>query len=326
MMDAIEVLNRSGHGIVLVCQDKSNLLGTITDADIRKALANKKSFQANVVDVMHANPAVVRRNAPKHFILNEFVRTSLRALPEVDDDGCVVGCFFREDFTDIKVSADTLMIMAGGFGTRMGDLTQAKPKPLLEVRGKPMIQHIIEMAVAEKFDQIVISTHYLSHMIEEFCGDGTKFGASVSYIKEPKPLGTGGSFGLLKNISGPVVVTNSDIMSTSGYRQLLEFHNAHHAAATMAVREHDIQNPFGVVLNDGVHITGFEEKPTWKTNINAGIYVLESRLCRLLYRGEVITMPEVFERIRQAGERTLVYPLYEHWTDLGSEAEYDRYK
>ena len=258
--------------------------------------------------------------------MNEFVRTSLRALPEVDDDGCVVGCFFREDFTDIKVSADTLMIMAGGFGTRMGDLTQAKPKPLLEVRGKPMIQHIIEMAVAEKFDQIVISTHYLSHMIEEFCGDGTKFGASVSYIKEPKPLGTGGSFGLLKNISGPVVVTNSDIMSTSGYRQLLEFHNAHHAAATMAVREHDIQNPFGVVLNDGVHITGFEEKPTWKTNINAGIYVLESRLCRLLYRGEVITMPEVFERIRQAGERTLVYPLYEHWTDLGSEAEYDRYK
>jgi dTDP-glucose pyrophosphorylase len=326
MMDAIESLNRSGHGIVLVCQDNSNLLGTITDADIRKALANKKSFKANVVDVMHASPAVVQRSAPKKFVLNEFVRTSLRALPEVDDDGCVVGCFFREDFTDLKVSADTLMIMAGGFGTRMGDLTQAKPKPLLEVRGKPMIQHIIEMAVAEKFDQIVISTHYLSHMIEDFCGDGTKFGTRISYIKEPKPLGTGGSFGLLENISGPVVVTNSDIMSTIGYRQLLEFHSTHHAAATMAVREHHIQNPFGVVLNDGVHLTGFEEKPIWKTNINAGIYVLDSSLCRLLDKDEVITMPEVFDRIRQAGERTLVYPLYEHWTDLGSEAEYDRYK
>ena len=326
MMDAIESLNNSGSAIVLICNNDNLLAGTITDADIRRALANQKMFDTSVTDVMHSSPSVVGEDASNDVILDEFIRTGLRALPAVDKSGHVVDCHFREDFSDLRVAADTIMIMAGGFGTRMGDLTKETPKPMLDVRGKPMIQHIIEMAASEKFQHIVISTHYLSNVIEDHCGDGSRFGVKISYIKEESPLGTGGSFGLLENTVGPVVVTNSDIMSTIGYRQMLEFHRTHNAAATMAVREHQIQNPFGVVLNDGVTLTGFEEKPTWKTNINAGIYVLDASLRRLIAKDEVITMPAVFDRIREAGERTVVYPLYEQWTDLGSEAEYVRFK
>jgi NDP-sugar pyrophosphorylase family protein len=189
-----------------------------------------------------------------------------------------------------------------------------------------MIQHIIEMAASEGFSDIVISTHHKAEIIEEFCGDGGRFGVGIRYIREGKPLGTGGSFGLLSDVSGSVVVTNADIMTTIGYRQMLDYHLEQKAVATVAVREHHIPNPFGVVLSDGVMFTGFEEKPIWRCNINAGIYVLSSSLRKFILPNEHTDMPDVIDRARKAGEVVTIYPLHENWSDLGSEAEYLKHK
>ena len=205
----------------------------------------------------------------------------------------------------------------------MGNLTKDKPKPMLKVKNKPMLQHIVEMAVKEGFEKIFISTHYLAEQIHDYFGDGSTFGADINYIFEEKPLGTGGSFARLPVEEGLCLVTNADIISGVGYSKLVDFHRLHGGAATMAVKQHIIQHPFGVVKADGVDLLEFEEKPIWKTNINAGIYVLDMHLKKLIKKNEVIDMPNLIARASKEYKDVKIFPLHESWIDLGDLEAYD---
>ena len=105
---------------------------------------------------------------------------------------------------------------------------------------------------------------------------------------------------------------------------LVDFHGLHRSAATMAVRSHEWQHPFGVVRTSGIDILDVEEKPVMRTHINAGVYVLEPRVLAMLERGQRCDMPTLFSRLRAAGERTIAYPMHEPWLDVGRKDDFDR--
>ena len=113
------------------------------------------------------------------------------------------------------------------------------------------------------------------------------------------------------------MVSNGDVLTDIHYGELLDFHSRHGAAATMAVRLHEWQHPFGVVRSKGVDIIGFEEKPVSRSHINAGIYVLEPAALDALRAGEPCDMPALFMRLQQRAARTIVYPMHEPWLDVG---------
>ena len=113
------------------------------------------------------------------------------------------------------------------------------------------------------------------------------------------------------------VVSNGDVLTDIHYGELLDFHRRHAAAATMAVRRHEWQHPFGVVRTRGVDIVGFEEKPISRSHINAGIYVLDPVALEALAPGEHCDMPALFGRLKQRSLRTIVYPMHEPWLDVG---------
>jgi NDP-sugar pyrophosphorylase family protein len=215
-----------------------------------------------------------------------------------------------------------MVIMAGGRGTRLGEHTQDCPKPLLPVGGKPMLEHIIERAKAEGFKHFVLAINYLGHMIEDHFGDGNKLNINIEYLRENTPLGTAGALGLLQVCpTEPFLVTNGDVLTDIHYAELLDFHIRHNAAATMAVRLHEWQNPFGVVKTDGVDIVGFEEKPVVRSHINAGIYVLEPNVLNSIGVNEHCDMPTLFGRVQERQARTIVYPMHEPWLDVGRPAD-----
>ena len=127
-----------------------------------------------------------------------------------------------------------------------------------------MLEHIIERAKREGFNRFVLAIHYLGHMIEEHFGNGERLGVQIDYLREESPLGTAGALGLLNRIpDATFVVTNGDIITDIRYGELLDFHTRNAAAATMALREHEWQHPFGVVQTQGVEIVGFEETPVY---------------------------------------------------------------
>lgn len=316
---AIAALDRAGLQILLVAEADRRLLGTLTDGDIRRALLRGLPLTARVEEAMFRTPMVVGPDLDRGSVLNLMRVNKVRQLPVVDPAGRVVGLHVWDQVLAAPARDNIVVLMAGGFGKRMMPFTETVPKPMLEVGGKPLLQHAIERAHADGFRRFVISLHYLPDVIRNHFGDGRSFDVEIGYIMEDTPLGTAGALSLLHDRPAePFIVANGDVLTDVRFSDMLEFHRAQGAQATMAVREHQYHNPFGVVQTDGMVITGFEEKPVWRTRINAGIYALSPGALEVLVPGEHCNMPTLFDRVRMRGGRTIVYPMHETWMDVGN--------
>jgi dTDP-glucose pyrophosphorylase len=322
IQDAIRSLNESGVQIALVIDAEGMLIGTITDGDVRRGILRGVGMTDAVATILHRDPMVLPPTMDRQAALQVMRSNGLHQLPVVDDARRVVGLHLWNMLDTPSTRPNAMVVMAGGRGTRLYPHTENCPKPMLPVGGRPMIEHIVERARGEGFQRFVFAIHYLGHMIEDHFGDGSRFGIKINYLREERPLGTGGALGLmLGRPDVPFVVTNGDVLSDVRYGEILDFHVRHGAAATMAVRAHEWQHPFGVVHTNGVDITGFEEKPTVRSRINAGIYVLDPIALDVLAPGEHCDMPTLFERLQASAHRTIVYPMHELWLDVGRPAD-----
>jgi dTDP-glucose pyrophosphorylase len=318
MQQAIRNLDETALQIVLVVSTDGILLGTLTDGDIRRGLLRGLNMSSSIDSIIHREPLVVPPQLGRDSVLQLMQANTLHHLPIVDEDRRVVGLHLWNELMVPGQRSNLMVIMAGGQGTRLRPDTENCPKPLLPVRGKPMLEHIIERARAEGFQHFVLAIHYLGHMIEDYFGDGSRWQVQIDYLREESPLGTAGAIGLLNpRPETPFLVSNGDVLTDIRYGELLDFHIRHGAAATMAVRLHEWQHPFGVVRTNGVDIISFEEKPIARSHINAGIYVLEPMALDALSAGEHCDMPTLFSRLQERTVRTIVYPMHEPWLDVG---------
>jgi dTDP-glucose pyrophosphorylase/predicted transcriptional regulator len=318
IQQAIFSLETSSTQIVLVVSEGNRLAGTLTDGDIRRAFLKGLKLDSVIDDVIHRSPMAVPPEMSRDLVLQLMQINKIHQLPIVNQEGSVIGLHLWDTIIAPKEVANMMVIMAGGKGTRLRPHTENCPKPMLEVVGKPMLQHIIEKAKVDGFQNFVISLHYLGHMIEEHFGDGTKYGVRIDYLREDAPLGTAGCLSLLSNTPElPFIVTNGDVLTDIQYNEFLDYHSRHEASATMAVRQYEIQNQFGVVRTKGVEIEAFEEKPVYRSHVNAGIYVLEPCVLKYLEHQQHCDMPTLFERIKENSGKTIVYPMHEPWLDVG---------
>lgn len=318
LLEVIEVLTVTGLRIVLVCDPNQVLLGIVTDGDLRRALLSNNDLNTCVTQIMCATPVVVNTHIDRASVLSLMRTNNMHHLPVVDEAGKLIGLHTLEEVITPTSLDNTVVIMAGGFGKRMGSRTKDLPKPMLKVHGKPMLEHIIMRAANEGFSEFVITLHYLPDIIKSYFGDGSRWNVRINYVEEAEPLGTAGSLSLLTpRPKLPFIVTNGDVMTDISFCQILNYHEQHEASATMAVRHHEWENPFGVVKTNGIIIDEFEEKPVYRSNINAGVYVLEPSALGLLKKGKLCDMPNIFEALKQDRQKIIAYPLHEGWVDVG---------
>jgi dTDP-glucose pyrophosphorylase len=318
LQHAIACLNESSFQIVLLAFSDGVLQGTLTDGDIRRGLLRGLSLDCSVESLVNLDPLVAPPQLGRESVLQLMQANRVHQLPVVDEHRRIVGLHLLDELMVPKSRDNLMVIMAGGQGKRLRPHTENCPKPLLPVGGKPMLEHIIERARGEGFNRFVLAIHYLGHMIEEYFGDGGRWQVSIEYLREESPLGTAGAIGLLSPRPGlPFLVSNGDVLTDIRYGELLDFHCRHVALATMAVRLHEWQHPYGVVRTQGVDIVGFEEKPITRSHINAGVYVLEPAALNILRQNEHCDMPTLFARLQEQAERTIVYPMHEPWLDVG---------
>jgi dTDP-glucose pyrophosphorylase len=325
LKDAIANMNGSTAQIVLIASQDGRLLGTLTDGDIRRGLLRGHRLENPVGALVNNNPLVVPPSLGHDAVLKLMQANRVHQLPVVDVERRIVGLHLLDELIAPGERRNLMVIMAGGVGVRLRPHTETCPKPLLSVGGKPMLEHIITRARDEGFGCFVLAIHYLGHMIEDYFGDGSRWGVKISYLREEQPLGTAGAIGLLQPLpEAPFIVSNGDVLTDIRYGELLDFHCRHAARATMAVRLHEWQHPFGVVRIEGVDIVGFEEKPVTRTHINAGVYVLEPAVVQHLEPSQHCDMPALFSRLQDATERTIVYPMHEPWLDVGRDEDLRR--
>jgi dTDP-glucose pyrophosphorylase len=318
VQDAIRSLDQAAIKIVMVVNEVGKLEGTISDGDIRRGLLKGLDLSSPVTSVIHRNALVVTPEMGRDVVLKLMGANKIHQIPILNDLRQVVGVHLWDEITTLPARSNLMVIMAGGLGTRLRPYTETCPKPLLPVAGKPILEHIIERAKRDGFSHFVLAVHYLGHMIQSHLGNGAQLGVQINYLNEKSPLGTAGALGLLSpRPSGPFVVTNGDVITDIHYGEFLDFHIRHNAMATMAVRIHEWQHPFGVVQTRGIEIVGFQEKPVARSHINAGVYALEPDALTLLSQDAHCDMPTLFERLQTRAMRTIAYPMHEPWLDVG---------
>ncbi len=325
LREAIQTIDNGSLQIALVVDSERRLLGTVTDGDLRRAILRGFGLDQPVQAIMNKRPTVARAEHDMAQVLADMRRKQIHRVPVVDDSGRVIGVELLEELIRPAERDNWVVLMAGGLGSRLRPLTDDRPKPMLRVGNKPLLETIIENFVEQGFHRFFISVNYMAEMIKDHFADGSRWGAPIQYLEEDRKLGTAGALSLLpKSPSAPFLVMNGDLLTKVDFRHLLDFHHEHRAQATMCVREYDFQVPYGVVRLDGQRIAGIDEKPVHRFFVNAGIYVLEPEALHRVPRDTFFDMPSLFEKLIADGRDTAAFPIREYWLDIGQLADYDR--
>jgi dTDP-glucose pyrophosphorylase len=322
---ALRVIDKEAlRGAIIVDQD-NKILGIISDGDIRRGMLSGVSLDTPVFNIMNTSPIVATKNTSKQQLIKLMESKNILSIPLVENN-VVIGLHTLHKSLSRQKLDNPILLMAGGFGTRLNPLTNHCPKPLLKVGDKPILEITLLSFIKSGFHNFYISTHYMPDMIKDYFGNGSKWGVNISYIHEDTPLGTGGALGLLPdNIPKlPLIMMNGDILTNIDFKKLLDFHINKSADASMCVREYEYQIPYGVVQSNNGKITSMVEKPTQIFHINAGIYVVNPEIISQVKINEKVDMPTLLERKISDQGNIMMFPIHEYWLDIGRLEDYQR--
>lgn len=325
--EALQIIDSEGLQIALVIDENNTLLGTITDGDIRRGILKGIDLHDSVETIMFKTPTIAYLHNTKEEIINICSLKKIHQIPIVDENNKIVSIEILDDLLKPKVRINKVVLMVGGLGTRLRPLTENTPKPMLHVGGKPILQTIVEKFANYGFVNIVMCIGYKSKIIQDFFGDGSRFGVNIEYVLENKRMGTAGALSLLSNEQKPkeaFFVMNGDLLTNANFEHLLTFHESNNAQATMCVREYDFQVPYGVVDVENGQVKKIIEKPTHSFFVSAGIYMLSSEVLKEIPEDEFYDMPTLFEKLIDQKRNTLSFPIREYWLDIGRIEEYEK--
>ena len=339
MTDAVRVLDEGRVGILVITTDDGALLGTLTDGDIRRAILAGQSFDCTADEFLrgknnpvYPEPIWLPDTASEADMLAIMTERKIRHLPLLNDRYTVTDLVRLEDLIPTPIAAPetplTAVIMAGGLGTRLYPLTKDTPKPMLPVGGKPLLERTITNLRDAGVHDVVVSTRYKADIVEEHFNDGSEFGVRVGYLNENAlsqtgPLGTAGSLRLMPRPDDTLLVLNGDVLTSLDYRAMRTFHKDHDATLTVAVRKYDFSVPYGVVDCEGPRVTTLREKPTYTSFVNAGVYLLEpAAFDHLPDSDQPFNMTDLIEKIINAGDSVVSFPIHEYWLDIGQPEDY----
>ncbi|MDP3265880.1 MAG: nucleotidyltransferase family protein [Sulfuricurvum sp.] len=316
--EAIELLDKNNIFGLPVVDTYNNFIGLITDYDIRKAVLNKT---LNLDSIINRTPFILNSSMSKATALKALQNNHRRHAPLVDENNKLVDFICLED---ISSRPNRVVIMAGGLGTRLGDLTKDIPKPMLKVGNKPMLEHIINMFTHHGFHKFILSVNYKSEVIKSYFKDGRDFGIEIEYTEETKRLGTGGALSLINSdLQESFFVVNGDVLSSMNYLSLLNFHDTSKSLATMCIVKHSHQIPYGVIEVDKENnIVNMQEKPIRDFFINTGIYILDPQVLSYIPKNEFFDLPSLFDALKRENKIIKSYEIIEDWIDIGQVKDY----
>jgi dTDP-glucose pyrophosphorylase len=317
LRDVLEKLEAGGVEIVLVV-DEGRLQGVITDGDVRRALLRGASLDSPLGKFVIRECVTASPNASRTEVLDLMNSRRITQVPIIDADKKLLGMHLLHDMLGASPRENLAVVMCGGRGTRLAPLTNAVPKPMLRVAGRPILERIVLHLVGFGVRRIALAVNYLSEQIEEHFGTGERFGAQISYLREDQQLGTAGALSLLPEVPDkPLIVMNGDLVTQFSVADMFSFHEAGGQRATMGVRRYFHTVPFGCVELNGDLLVSLEEKPTISRLVNTGIYILDPELLRRVPRDVQFHMPQLFDGCLRQGEQVRAFEIVDDWIDVG---------
>jgi dTDP-glucose pyrophosphorylase len=319
IQEAMQAIDSGKIEIAFVVEgEELHLIGTVSDGDVRRALLAGARLQDPVVAYANRSFTSVRSEAERSEVLDLMRARDFSQIPIVDDKGRLVGIHLLHEILGSIERPNWAVVMAGGRGERLRPYTDSLPKPMIKIAGRPILERLVLHLVGYGIKTIFLSIQYLGGIIEEYFGDGSRFGCEIRYLRESRPLGTAGALSLLPEVPRhSIIVANGDLITEFDAGSMLAFHERESAQITVCVREYRHTVPFGVVEAVGAEVTCIREKPsmTWLTS--AGIYALDPAVIEMVGSDESSTMPDLIGHCLDKGYRVSAYQIQEDWIDVG---------
>lgn len=319
LIECMRIMDITGIRIAFSVDSDYRLIGTLSDGDIRRALLKGCSLDSSVSPHINRNCYYVLPTVSRVEVLDIMQARRFEQVPIVDAQRKVIGLHLLHDLLGNISRPNWAVVMAGGKGMRLRPLTENIPKPMVKVAGKPIIERIVLHLVGYGIRRIFVSVNHLAQVIEDYLGDGSRFGATIEYLREDEPLGSGGAISLLPEIpEQALLVLNADLIVETNFTEMLEFHDQNDFFATMGVYSYFHQVPYGCVEIQNSRLAGLEEKPVLEKMVNAGIYILSAQAVSAIPKNTYFPMTMLFE---EALEKNLVcgtFSIEKEWLDIGS--------
>lgn len=333
--NAINKMELSEKKILLVISKKNKFIGTVTDGDFRRFfLIKNRNLKSSISTIANKNSIFLRNSEilKKNKIKNLFLKKLINYIPVLNYRNSPIGILDRDDYIGFENKNNLpIIIMAGGFGKRLGQITKNIPKPAVQINGVPMINKLIENLHKDNFKNFYISLFYKGNLIKEAIKKNFKIKNSINinYYSEKKPLGTAGSiFKIIShyNLSGPVMVLNSDIMTSINYQDVYDYYKKNKTDHMVCVKEIKTSIPYGVCKIKNKQLLKIEEKIELSNYINAGIYIFDSSKLKKMKNSSKIDMDKLLKKLIFKKNKIVTFPINEFWTDLGTSSNINRAK
>jgi dTDP-glucose pyrophosphorylase len=322
-VQAMQLIDNNTHGILFILNEKDELIGSLSDGDIRRWIIKTGDLNGRAEKLMNKNPKMLLENEKKTGY--EFMKSKhIDSVPIVNTEKKIVDILFISDKPSSGENSDGLkgtpvIIMAGGKGTRLYPFTKILPKPLIPIGDIPILERIINRFYNCGADDFYLTVNYKKEMIKSYFKELDP-DYSITYVEEDKPLGTGGSIKLIKKkFDRPVIITNCDILIEADYEKVLAYHKESGNALTIVSSLKNVTIPYGVLHSsqNGI-ISSMEEKPQLSYFINTGMYVLDPQYIEKIPDDTFYHMTHLADQLMSDGLKVGMYPISESsFLDMG---------
>jgi mannose-1-phosphate guanylyltransferase len=218
------------------------------------------------------------------------------------------------------------VILAGGLGTRLLPLTKNTPKPMLPLGKKPILEHLIYWNKKNGVKSIILCVSHLRKTIENYFGDGKRFGVSIEYAISNKPLATAGQLKTAEEfIDNTFVCMYGDSIFDFNLRNMIKQHKAKRAFVTMGLNEYKTNLPYGVIdISKTGKVLRWNEKPEIKVNVNMGCYVMEPNVLNLIPKNKPYGMDDVIKQAMANKKLVSSFITKKGFTDIGNKESYEK--
>ena len=302
--------------VLIVVDDDGTLKGTITDGDIRRFIIQHNKTDDIVANVMNRNCIRAKAKSDVSFsTLRDF-----KVVPIIDSNQKVIDVAYENNQKSLEsLSTISVVINAGGLGSRLYPYTEAYPKPLVPVNRIPMIDHVIHSFSKYGITQFRLILNHKKEMIKEYLINNSR-AINIEYFNEDEPYGTVGGLSLVKNLSQTLIFTNCDILVDHDLSLILDFHhkNKHKLTIVSSMLSNTI--PYGVLTtNDLGVLNSIHEKPTTNYFVSTGLYIMEADLIRSIPKSSRLDMDKFIESLLNINITVGIYPIEsKQWSDMGN--------
>ena len=326
---SLQILKKTGNRCIFIVSKKLQLEGSLTDGDIRKALLNKISLNQSVEKIYNKKPKYIlfsqinKKDLIQKYLLN------LPLLPVLKNKK-IISVISQKDLIEkrknTKYQIDSV-IMAGGKGTRLIPFTEVLPKPLIPIRGIPIISHIIKNIKKFSDNNFWISMNYKYSILKNYLNsdeDKTRF----KFLLEKRPLGTIGALSLInkKDISENFFVSNCDILLNINLKDLYNFHIRRKSILTLVVAKKKVKFSYGACdIKKKFDLVSIKEKPEYEYFVNTGFYLMNKKIFNFLKPNKKIDINHLIEILGKKKIKISCYTVNEKkWSDFGNWMQYNK--